>query len=86
MPSAQTDGQPNNEAIHMSPLQIHPEALKALSTMATEESVTTEAFLHALLNYAYSRYRRPDSWEADIPFDFSHYDDRNPDTHADRWF
>ena len=86
MPSARTYGQLNNEAIHMSQLVVHPEALKALSTMATEESVTVEKFLHALLNYAYSRYRQPGSWEADIPFDFSHYDDRNPDTHAGRWF
>ena len=70
----------------MSHVAIRPEALEALSTMATEQSVSAEAFLHALLNYAYSRYQRPGSWESDIPFDFSHYDDRNPDTHADRWF
>jgi len=70
----------------MSHVDLHPQALQALSTMAAEESVTAETFLRALLNYAYSRYRRPGSWEADIPFDFGHYDERNPDTHADRWF
>ena len=86
MPRTQTDGQPNKEAVQMSHVAIRPEALEALSTMATEQSVSAEAFLHALLNYAYSRYQRPGSWESDIPFDFSHYDDRNPDTHADRWF
>lgn len=70
----------------MSHIDLHPEALQVLCTMAAEEGVTAEAFVHALLNYACSRYRRPGSWEADIPFDFRHYDDRNPDTHADRWF
>ena len=70
----------------MSQVNLNPAALQALSSMATEQNVSTQDFLHALLNYAYSRYRRPESWEAFIPFEFSHYDDRNPDTRAARWF
>lgn len=68
-----------------------PEAIAALRTLAEEHGVSAEQYLDALLNYAWSRYHRPGSWEAETVFEFGNYDERpRPDGAlsgcADRWW
>jgi hypothetical protein len=66
---------------------INAKAVDYLDEMAAAEGVSKKVYLEALMNYAISCYRRPGSWEANRPFEFSTYDDRlGEDIFADRWF
>jgi hypothetical protein len=62
-------------------------AAQLLREMADAEGVTTREYLEALLHFAGSCHKRPGSWEANRPFEFSTYDTRNESgNYADRWF
>lgn len=62
-------------------------AIALLDEMAKAEGVPRHVYLHALLHYAGSCFKRPGSWEAARAFDFASYDDRTEDgRYADRWF
>lgn len=74
--------------------EFRPTATVIISISAGEKlqgltevyQATPQTFVEALLHYALSVKKRPTSWEATKPFDFSHYDPRNNDAAADRWF
>lgn len=77
----------------MKQLEIADGGMELLQRMADGEGVTPQEYLHALINYGWSMIRRPGSWEANVPFAFRNYDQREPheDAHglrgcADRWF
>lgn len=55
----------------------------ALTVLAKVYDITPEAYLDALVNYAWSHIRRPGSWEANSAFDMSNY---LADGCADRWW
>ena len=67
----------------MTETNITKAAARALELLAENEGVTPVEYLNALLNYAWSTYRRPGSWEASTNFDFDNY--RKPEGCADRW-
>lgn len=68
-------------------INLTPAAIACLDEMAKAEGVSSQVYLEGLLHYAFSCHRRPGSWEAERPFDFSSYDDRTVEgTYADRWF
>lgn len=66
-------------------ITINAEAKAQLAEHAAAHGVSLRTYLEALANYAISCERRPGSWEANQPFDFGTYDERQ-EVYADRWF
>jgi hypothetical protein len=67
----------------MTGITVRVDAAKVLEEMAEAWSMTPRELLEALLHYCGSIYKRPGSWEANIPFAMGNYVE---DGHADRWF
>lgn len=65
---------------------ISIKAEEKLHDLSKVYNTTPQEFVEALLHYAISVNKRPGSWEATMPFNFAHYDLRNDDAAADRWF
>lgn len=72
-------------AVTSATVTINSDAKALLEQCAASHGVSLEKYLEAVANYTISCERRPGSWEASQPFDFSTYDDRQ-EVHADRWF